>query len=105
MNSQTQRVPRDPEGELVSPLTSPSSVASFAKAKCNWRKPLDVLVAEALTNNRALLKRLEAGLYSPPVEINHNTPKMAYDFLGRTLREQIMALCVFSDFDWSESND
>jgi hypothetical protein len=88
MNTSTQRVPRDPEGELISP---------------NWRrKPLHVLVAEAVANNRALLERLEGGLYSPPVEVNHHTPKMAYDLLGRTLREQIKALKTFSGFDWTE---
>ena len=87
MNSQSQRVLRDPEGEVISP---------------SWRrKPLHVLVAENLANSRALLKRLEAGLYAPPIESN-NTPKTAYDFLGRTLREQIRALKVFSEFDWTE---
>ena len=105
MNSQTQRRPRPPEGELVSPLSGPDyGIRAFAQAKRSWRKPLDVLVAEALATNRALLKRLEAGLHAPPDEIDHNTPKMAYDFLGRTLREQIKALSVFSGFDWSEIN-
>jgi len=105
MNSQTQRRPRPPEGELVSPLSGPDDGRrGFATAKRRWHKPLDVLVIEALANNRALLKRLEGGLHSPHVEINHNTPKMAYDFLGRALREQITALKVFSGFDWSEIN-
>jgi hypothetical protein len=84
---------RDPGGELVSPRF--------------WRrKPLNVLVAETLAHNHALLKRFESGrLWAPPGEVNHNTPKMAFDFLHRTLREQVMALSVFSDFDWEEIND
>jgi hypothetical protein len=106
MNSQTQRRPQPPEGELVSPLSGPDyGSRTFAQAKRSWRnKPLDVLVAATLAHNLALLKRLEGQLYSPPREVNHNTPKMAYDFLYKTVHEQIMALKVFSDFDWSEIN-
>jgi len=106
MNSQTQRRPRPPEGELVSPLSGPDyGIRAFAQAKRSWRnKPLDVLVAETLANNRALLKRLEAGLSAPPVEIDHNTPKMAFDFLYKSVHQQLMALRVFSDFDWEENN-
>jgi hypothetical protein len=73
----------------------------FANAKRSWRnKPIDVLVAEGVANSHALLKRLEAGVHAPPGEVNHNTPKMARDFLYRTVHEHLMALSVFSDFDW-----
>jgi hypothetical protein len=96
MNSRSQRVIRDPE--LVAPLSGPS-YGAYSKAKRCWRKPLPAIIADALTNSRGLLSRLDRGMYMPDDE--HNYREVFNELYRRTL-EQIAALEAFSAVDWRE---
>jgi hypothetical protein len=105
MNSQTQRI-RDPAvgGELVSPLTDPNrrGIHAFDKAKRHWQKSLNVVVAEILAHERALLARLSPGIWAPPIIEDYERNEAIYHELKRCIREQIVALEAFAMVDWRE---
>jgi hypothetical protein len=106
MNTSTQRQLGPPQGELVSPLSGPDLARrGFAQAKRSWRKPLSVLVAETLTYNRALLKRLSPGLWAPPIVEDYERNQTIFYELQRRVREEIAALEKFATVDWSECNE
>jgi hypothetical protein len=101
MNSRSQ-VLRDPEPELVSPLSGPS-YGPFNIAKQRWRKPLPAIIADAIANSEAVLARLDQGMYAFPPKIE-NKPRYqeAFNQLYRTTTEQLAALEAFTKIDWRE---
>jgi hypothetical protein len=98
MNSRSQRVVDDDLAELVAPLSGPS-YGAYAKAKRCWRKPLPAIIADAMANSRALLSRLDRGMYMPEDNPHY---REAFNELYRRSNEQIKALEVFSAIDWRE---
>jgi hypothetical protein len=98
MNSRSQRVVDDPGPELVAPLSGPS-YGAYSVARRRWRKPLPAIIADAMSNSRALLSRLNRGMYMPDKNPHY---REAFSELYRRTREQIEALEVFSQVDWRE---
>jgi len=98
MNSRSQRVVDDPGPELVAPLSGPS-YGAYSVARRRWRKPLPAIIADAMSNSRALLSRLDRGMYMPDENPHY---REAFSELYRRTREQIEALEVFSQVDWRE---
>jgi hypothetical protein len=98
MNSRSQRVVDDDLAELVAPLSGPS-YGAYAIAKRRWHKPLGAILADALANSRALLSRLDRGMYMPDEQAHY---REAFNELYRRTREQIKALEAFSTIDWRE---
>ena len=64
MPTQSQRVVRDPEAELVSPLSGPS-YGAYSIAKRRWQKSIAAIIADGIANSRAVAARLERGMYMP----------------------------------------
>jgi hypothetical protein len=93
MNSETQRRPRPPEGELVSPKVR------------QWRKSANLLVANALAPNRALIQRLNLGMYAPPIQEDYEHNQEIFRDLCRRTREQIAALELFTTVDWIDGHE
>jgi hypothetical protein len=93
MNSTAQRKIGPPEGELVSPKVR------------QWRKSLDLVVANALANNRALLARLDRGAYAPPIQADYEHNQEIFLQLCRRTREQIAALESFTTVDWMDGDE
>jgi len=91
MNSQTQWRPSPPEGELVSP-------------RC-WRKSINLIVANALTQNRALIQRLNLGMWAPPIQADYEHNQQIFLQLCRRTREQIAALEAFTTVDWMDGDE
>jgi hypothetical protein len=100
MNSSTQRVLRDPEGELVTPLSGPS-YGAYDVIRRKWRKPLPAVIADAIANSTAVSERLGRGVYAPDREGEAHYWAI-YDDLRRTTRQQLEALKAFSQIDWRE---
>ena len=100
MNSQTQRVLRDPEGELVTPLSGPS-YGPYSEIKRKWRKPLPAVIADAIANCAEVSARLGRGVYAPDCEAEAHYREI-YDDLRRTTRQQLEALKAFSQINWRE---
>ena len=100
MNSQSQRVVNDPGPGLVAPLSGPS-YGAFSVARRRWRKPLPAIMADALANSRALLSRLDRGVYMPDLE-NQSHYQAAFNTLLDRTRLQLQALEEFSQIEWSE---
>ena len=99
MNSRsTQRMVNDDLAELVVPLSGPS-YGAYAKAKRSWRKPLPAIIADAVANNRALLSRLDRGMYMPDEQAKY---REVFNELYWRTQEQIKALEAFSQIDWRE---
>jgi len=90
MNSRSQRVLNDPGPELVAPLSGPWR---------SWRKPLPAIIADTMANSRALLSRLDRGMYMPDYEPQYREP---FNELYRRTKEQIAALETFSQIEWRE---
>jgi|SRR6516165_10204815 len=101
MNSNSQRVPRDPEPELVAPLSGPS-YGPFNIAKRKWRRPLPAIIADAIVNCRVLSARLKRGMRMPPDLENKPYYEKVFKQLSRCTDEQIAALEAFSEIDWRE---
>jgi hypothetical protein len=99
MNSQTQRV-RDPEPELVTPLSGPS-YGAYSVAKRRWQKSIAAIIADGIANSRAVAARLERGMYMPD-EQNKPHYKTVFDTLLDRTREQLKALEAFAAIEWSE---
>jgi hypothetical protein len=100
MNSITQRVLRDPEGELVAPLSGPS-YGAYSVARRRWRKPLPAVIGDAIANCAAVSERLNRGMYAPDREGEAHY-RAIFDDLCRTTRQQLEALKAFSQIDWRE---
>jgi hypothetical protein len=100
MNSSTQRVLRDPEGELVAPLSGPS-YGPYSEIKRRWHKPLPAVLADAIANSSAMLARLNRGVYAPDCE-GEDYYRGIWDDLRQTTRQQLEALKAFSQIDWRE---
>jgi hypothetical protein len=100
MPTQSQRVVRDPEAELVSPLSGPS-YGAYSVAKRRWQKPIPAIIADALTNNRAIIARFKLGI-CPPTPENRSHYEEVFDQLCRCTDAQIAALEAFSQIKWSE---
>jgi len=86
------------ECQLVLPLSGPS-YGAYAKVKRSWRKPLCAIIADALLNSRAVLSRLDRGMYM--LEDNSHY-RDAFNELYRRTQEQIDALEAFAQVDWRE---
>jgi hypothetical protein len=97
MNSQTQRVLRDPEGELVAPLSGPS-YGAYSVIKRKWRKPLPAIIADAIANNRAVVARFKLGVTPPDGDRSHY--EQVFDALCRSTDAQIAALEAFAAIGW-----
>jgi hypothetical protein len=107
MNQQNSRRPYRPlfeelaiKPELVTPLSGPS-YGPFNVARQRWRKPLPAIIADALANSRALLSRLDRGMYMPDEE-GKSRYKAIFDELYRRTHEQVKALETFSQVGWRE---
>jgi hypothetical protein len=101
MNSRSQRVQRDPEEpELVAPLSGPS-YGPFNVAKRRWHKPLPAIIADAMSNSRAVLARLERGMHIPNLESRPRYQAVLNQLTWAT-QEQLKALEAFSAIDWRE---
>ena len=104
MNSQNSRksVINDPavEAELVTPLSDPG-YGPVGIAKRRWHKPLPAIIADAIANSRAVLVRLERGMYMPDLE-NKPRYQAVYSALCDHTREQLKALEAFSAIEWRE---
>ena len=98
MNSRSQRVINDPGPGLVAPLSGPS-YGAYNVVKRRWRKPLPAIIADALINSRAVIARLDRGMYMPDDEPHY---REAFNELYRRTQEQIAALDAFSQIDWRE---
>jgi hypothetical protein len=102
MNSRLRRgVLDDPvESELIEPLSGPS-FGAYNVVKRRWRKPLPAIIADALANSRAVLSRLDRGMYMPDEE-GRSRYKAIFDELYRRTYEQVKALETFSQVGWRE---
>ena len=98
MNTRSQRVINDPVPGLVAPLSGPA-YGAYNRAKRNWRKPLPAIMADAMSNSRALLSRLDRGMYMPDEQAKY---REVFNELYWRTQEQIKALEVFSQIDWRE---
>jgi hypothetical protein len=103
--SQTRRVHDDPGGpnasdRLVAPLSGPS-YGAYSVARRKWRKPLWAIIADAIANNRAVLSRLDRGMYMPN-ETGKPHYQSVFNALAESTRQQIEALEAFSRIEWRE---
>ena len=99
MNSSTQRVINDPGPEpVVRPLSGPS-YGAYNVVKRKWRKPLPAIIADALTNNRAIIARFKLGV-TPPDSENRSHYEEVFNALCRSTDAQIAALEAFAAIDW-----
>jgi hypothetical protein len=69
------------------------------RARTRWRKPVAAIIADALASNRGLLERLKQGLHAPD---HREQYQVIFNGLYQTTRQQIEALEVFAQVDWSE---
>jgi hypothetical protein len=99
MNSRSQ-VLRDPEPELVSPLSGPA-YGPFNIAKRRWQKPLPAIIADAIANCRAVSARLQRGMYMPDEEGRLHY-QAVYNALSECTRQQLKVLEAFSQIGWRE---
>jgi hypothetical protein len=99
MNSRS-RVLRDPEPELVSPLSGPS-YGPFNIAKQRWRKPLPAIIADAIVICQGLNTRLVRGMHVPDMENKAHYDKV-FKQLSRTTDEHLAALKAFAAINWRE---
>jgi hypothetical protein len=59
------------------------------------------MIADVLASNRGLLERLKPGMYGPDME-HKEQYQVIFNGLFATTREQIAALEVFGQVEWSE---
>jgi hypothetical protein len=102
MNSRSQRVVDD---DPVAPLSGPS-YGAYNVARRRWRKPLDAILADAIladaiANNRAVLSRLDRGMYMPDEEGKRHYQEV-FNALCESTRQQIEALEAFRAIGWRE---
>jgi hypothetical protein len=86
--------------EIVAPLSGPL-VGVTGRAKRRWHKPLPAIIADATANSRAVLARLERGMYIPDLECKPQYQKIYNELYQRTL-DQLKALAAFSVIGWRE---
>jgi hypothetical protein len=90
-----------PTPRVSRPMSGPS-YGPFDKARRSWQgKLLRAILADAISNNKALLPRLERGVYSPDKESMPYYKACLIELCKRT-REQLAALEAFTAIDWSE---
>lgn len=71
------------------------------RARTRWRKPIAAIIADALASNRGLLERLRCGMHGP--DMRHKEQyQVLFSGLYQATQEQIEALEVFAQVDWSE---
>jgi hypothetical protein len=85
---------------VVSPLSGPS-YGAYNVVKRRWRKPLSAIIFDALANSRAVLARLDRGLYMPDEEGKPHYQSV-FNALAESTRQQINALEAFSRIEWRE---
>ena len=87
---------------LVTPLSAPAhTYGPSGVAKVRWRKPIPAIIADAMTNSRAVIARLERGMYMPDLEGQAHY-KDVFDTLLERTRLQLEALEAFSQIEWRE---
>ena len=99
--STQRRIVHDPTpGELVTPLSGPS-YGAYSVVKRRWRKPIPAIIADAMGNCRAVLSRLERGMYMPDEEGKPHY-QAVYNQLSECTRRQLKALEAFAAIEWRE---
>jgi hypothetical protein len=99
VNASVRKTPYRPrEPVVVTPLSGPC-YGVYNVVRRSWRKPLPAIIADATTISRALLTRLDRGMYMPSEEDSY---RQAFNDLYQRTQEQIKALDRFSQIDWRE---
>jgi hypothetical protein len=78
------------------PLTLPEQ-----RARARWKPPVAAIIADALASNRGLLERLKQGMHAPDMQHGEQY-QVIFNGLHQTTQEQIVALEVFAQVEWSE---
>jgi len=71
------------------------------RARARWRKPLAAIIAGALASNRGLLERLKQGMHAPDTQHGEQY-QVIFNGLFATTQQQVDALEMFAQVDWSE---
>jgi hypothetical protein len=84
----------------INPSTKPLSLAE-QRARSRWYKPLPAILAEALAVNQGLLDRLSIGVHSPN-QASKEQYQIMLNGLYQATQQQLEALDIFGEVDWSE---
>ena len=84
----------------AAPIERPLTLAE-QRARARWKPGVAAMIADALATNRGLLERLKGGMYAPDMK-GKEQYQVIFNGLFATTRQQIQALEVFAQVDWSE---
>ena len=92
---------RRPVRQVVTVETSGSLGPARQRARVKWQRPIMAIIISTLDANRGLYERMSQGMHGPDTK-NKELWQEMFNAIYKSTHEQIKALEIFANVEWSE---